>query len=150
MRVEFLREKLIAGLCCLLGMAACGAMWFEAGLDHPTRPLRIFGGPKSTPFWERQYPESNILFSGCALGMILASLLGLVQCREQIKPPEILHGPAFVLAGFFLGLLLYQARTVNGVTMDVIQPGFFVAMAACTGMVLAGIMIIMRSMWSTG
>lgn len=148
MRVAFLREKVIAGLCCLLALVACVLMWYEAGLDHAGRRLNVFGGPRSTPFWERRFPESNILFAGCAYGAMLLGLLGITAHRNtEEKEPEFLAGPVLMLAGFLLSLLIYQARTVNGVPLEVFQPGCYLALAANGGLALAGLLILFRAAW---
>jgi len=143
MSMAFWREKVLAGMCCLLGMGACRMMWHEAGLDQPRRQLHYFGGSRRVPFWQQQYPESKFLFTGLCYGIVILSLLGLINQRD--RQPEYFHGPAFILLGVFFGFMHVQARTVTGVPFSIVQPGFCLAMAANGGLVVAGAIVLVRA-----
>jgi hypothetical protein len=147
MRLYF-REKVIAAACCALGMAACYMMWHEAGFHKPNRRLHLFGDRRSTPFWEKKYPEGSIFMCGLCYGLILLGMFGLLPQRPGTAPgPEVLHGPAFVGIGIFFGLLLIQARTKTGVSLDVFQSGFYLALAVNGGLIAAGVAILVRAGW---
>lgn len=143
MSTAFWREKVLAGVCCLLGMTGCLLMWHEAGLDQPRRPLDYFGGSNKVPFWDQQHPESKFLFTGVGYGIVILGMIGLINRRDQ--SPESSYGPAFILAGVIFGFMHVQARTVTGVPFSIVQPGFVLAMAADGGLVVAGALVIVRA-----
>ncbi len=143
MPIRFWREKIIAIVCCLVGIAACVVMWYEAELHTGKRPLRLFGGPRSTPFFENKFPEATITFSGIGFVCLLLSVLGLVGRQEKI--PDWMHGVGLIVVAGILGLFLVQARWINGFPLTVIQPGFYLAMLAVSGLAWAGIIVLIRS-----
>jgi hypothetical protein len=139
----FLREKLVAAACCLLGLVACLLMWHEAGLSKPGRKLDLFGGSNKIPFWEQQHPESKIVFCSVGYGCMMLGILGLGKRKDD--EPEIVQGPAFIIFGVIMGFMLTQARTVTGVPMEKFQPGFYLMLAANGGLVAAGVATLVRA-----
>lgn len=144
---RFLRERLVGVACCLLGIMACVIMWYDAGLHQPGRQLNFFGGSKKTPFFERRYPEATITFSGLGFGAVLLGLLGFAGRRMDDQPEWWNHGVGSIVAAVVFGLLLTQARWVNGMPFEVMQPGYYLALAAVGGLAAVGVSVMVRSMW---
>jgi hypothetical protein len=139
------RERLIATGFCLLGLLACAAMWFEAGLHRPERTLNFFGGSSKVPLMERKYPESTLLFVTVGWIALLAGTWGLGGSRDE--PLWWSEGIGRIFAGCVLGLLIFQARWINGHSMKEFQPGFYLGMLCCLGMCLTGIKVIGRLLY---
>ena len=122
-------------------------MWYDAGLHQQGRPLNFFGGSSNTPLFERRYPEATISFSGIGFAAVMLGLFGFVGRRQEDQPEWWNYGVGSLFAAGVFGLLLTQARWVNGVPFEVVQPGYYLALAAVGGLAAVGMSVIVRSMW---
>jgi hypothetical protein len=132
--------KCVGFVACAAGVAAAGVMWGEAGLPAAGRPLHLGGGTGTDGIFGNKYPESLIAFVGLMWLTTLAGLLGLTARDDS---PEWTWGPALILVGGLAVAMVWQARRVNGVPAEVVQPGYLAAVAAAAAQIGAGVVCLM-------
>lgn len=136
MHLLTIRERLYASGFCLFGILACVCMAYEAGIFETDHKVEFLGGPTTDTFLQRLRPEATMLYASIGWLAMGVGLWGT-------NPKYVYHrwyneAIGLILAGVVLGLLMIHARSHNGHSLLNLQPGFYLGMLACSGMIATG------------